>query len=105
MSLLLLWHNRHGFLNSPPTAVMTTQVAVGNLVMLLLGSVVNADVRLPPFLSDRMVLHREMKVPIWGWADIGEKIVVAFVGQEKTSTADKAGKWIVTLDPLYRSRV
>ncbi len=38
-----------------------------------------------------------MKVPIWGWAAPGEKIRVEFVDQLKTTEADAAGHWSVTL--------
>ncbi len=60
----------------------------------------NAAVKLPPVLSDHMVLQRDLNVPIWGTADPGEKVTVKFRDQEKTGTADAAGKWQVKLDPL-----
>ena len=31
-----------------------------------------ADVRLPAVISDNMVLQQEMKVPLWGWAELRE---------------------------------
>ena len=55
-----------------------------------------------PFLKD-MILQRQMKVPVWGWAEPGSKVAVAFAGQSKTATADKNGKWILKLDPLKSS--
>ena len=59
-----------------------------------------AEVKLPPVLSSRMVLQRDMAVPIWGTAAPEEKVTVSFRGQEKTATADPEGKWLVKLDPL-----
>ena len=59
-----------------------------------------AKVKLPPVLSSHMVLQREMPVPIWGTAAPGEKITVSFRDQEKSTTADPQGKWLVKLDPL-----
>ena len=53
--------------------------------------------------GDGMVLQRGMKVPVWGWADKGAKVTVTFAGQSKTAAADRAGKWMVTLDPLTAS--
>ena len=59
-----------------------------------------ADVRLPTFFSDHMVLQAEMPVPVWGWAEPGEQVIVEFTGQRKTVTADTNGNWRVTLDPM-----
>jgi sialate O-acetylesterase len=61
-----------------------------------------ADVKLPVIFSDRMVLQRDQKVPVWGWADEGEKVTVEFAGQKAETTA-KGGKWSVTLTPLKGS--
>jgi sialate O-acetylesterase len=58
-----------------------------------------ASVKLNGLFTDNMVLQRDAKVPIWGWADEGEKVVVEFRGQ-KVSTFAKGGKWMVHLDRL-----
>jgi sialate O-acetylesterase len=47
-----------------------------------------------------MVVQRHMEVPVFGWADPGEKVTVSFAGQEKSVTADAEGNWQVKLDPL-----
>ncbi len=65
-----------------------------------LPSTAGAAVKLPPVLSDHMVLQRDMKVPIWGTAAPGEKVTVKFRDQQKEAEADKAGKWLLRLDPL-----
>src|SRR5262245_14600575 len=59
-----------------------------------------ADVKLAPIFGDRMVLQRDMPVPVWGTAAPGEEVTVTFLKQAKTATADKGGKWKVTLDKL-----
>ena len=51
-----------------------------------------ADVTLPPVLGSGMVLQRDLPVPVWGWADAGEKISVTFAGQTKTAKAGDDGK-------------
>ena len=56
-----------------------------------------------PFV-DYAILQRQMPVPVWGWSKPGAKITVEFAGQKKRGTADKKGKWTVTLDPLAASR-
>ena len=60
----------------------------------------NADVKLPNVLNSNMVLQRDMPVPIWGWADKGEKVTVSFAGQKKSATVGKNGEWMVKLDKL-----
>ena len=60
----------------------------------------DADVRTAKIFSDHMVMQREMAVPVWGWADPGEKVTVEFAGQKVTTTADTAGKWMLRLAVL-----
>ena len=55
-----------------------------------------------PFV-DNAVLQRELKVPVWGWAEPGAKLTGAFAGQSKSTTTDENGKWMVRLDPLTAS--
>ena len=50
--------------------------------------------------SDHCVLQRGKKLPVWGKADPGATVTVAFAGQEKTAKADADGRWRVDLDPL-----
>ena len=74
------------------------------LAGLALGSsLLAADLRLASPLSDHMVLQREKPVAVWGWADAGEAVTVAFAGQSKTVTADAEGKWLLRLDALPAS--
>ena len=56
-----------------------------------------ADVRLPHVIGSHMVLQRDMSVPIWGWADSGERVVVTFNGNKVEATADADGNWKVKL--------
>ena len=57
-----------------------------------------ADITLPKLFSDNMVLQRDCQLPVWGWADRGEKITVQFNTQTKTTTTGKDGKWMIRLD-------
>ena len=59
-----------------------------------------AEVKLPKVFSDNMVLQREMKVPIWGWADPGEKVVATLGGHMAETVADYEGKWKLHIGPL-----
>ena len=58
----------------------------------------NANVRMPLLFSDGMVLQRNKSIPVWGWADASEKVEIQFNKQIKTVTADKNGKWMVSLN-------
>jgi sialate O-acetylesterase len=63
-------------------------------------SMAHADIRLPKVFSDHMVLQRDIPVPVWGWADPGERVTVTMAGQSVTVNADSTGKWQVKLSPL-----
>ncbi|HEY8784592.1 MAG TPA: sialate O-acetylesterase [Mucilaginibacter sp.] len=64
-----------------------------------------AEVILPKVLGNNMVLQRNKPVPIWGTANIGEKVSVKFGKQIKTAVADASGKWKITLDPMPVSAI
>jgi len=55
-----------------------------------------------PFTS-HAVLQRQMPVPVWGWADPGTRVTVAFADQTKTATADEDGKWMLRLNAMAAS--
>ncbi|HAA87481.1 MAG TPA: sialate O-acetylesterase [Verrucomicrobiales bacterium] len=59
-----------------------------------------ADVKLPNVIGSGMVLQRDMAVPVWGWAEVGEEVTVSFAGQTKKTTAGDDGKWMIKLDSL-----
>ncbi len=61
---------------------------------------VYAAVRLPHLFSDNMVLQREIIVPVWGWAEPGEKVTVKLGKHQKSATADAKGNWAVRLPAL-----
>ena len=68
--------------------------------LVLAASPARAGVSVPRVFSDNMVLQRGIQVPIWGWAEAGEEVIVSFAGQEKKATADAGGNWKVSLDSL-----
>ena len=63
-------------------------------------ALLQADVRLPSIIGDGMVLQRDSALNIWGWADPGEAVSVAFRKQQLAAIADADGKWQVQLEPL-----
>ena len=60
----------------------------------------SAPLQLPAALGSHMVMPRDMPVPVWGTAAPSAEITVEFSGVRKTTAADDAGNWKVTLDPL-----
>ncbi|MCF7816754.1 MAG: sialate O-acetylesterase [Kiritimatiellales bacterium] len=70
----------------------------------LLAMASYAELKLPAVFSDGMVLQREQKVPVWGWANPGEEVSISFAGQEQTVKADKDGKFMVRLKKLDASK-
>ncbi len=62
-----------------------------------------ADVRVHPLFTDHAVLQRGKPVPVWGWADPGEKVSVDFGPQHRATVADGVGHWSVSLAPLKAS--
>jgi len=80
---------------------LTPRILVA-LAVSMLAAAARADVKLPAIFGDRMVLQRDQKVPVWGWADEGEKVSVEFAGQRVEAVA-KGGKWSVSLAALKAS--
>lgn len=70
------------------------------IVITLVTSIASANVKLPAIIGDHMVLQRGQKIPVWGWADPGEKVSVSAAGQEQSATADKQGNWRIALAPI-----
>ncbi len=59
-----------------------------------------AEVKLPRIFGNNMVLQRDMPVPIWGWADANEEIIITLIDQNanseietSTTQADEKGNW------------
>lgn len=65
----------------------------------LLGFQAGANVRMPGIFSNNMILQRDSKANVWGWADNGEEVTVTFKGQTQKATAQN-GQWKVTLNPM-----
>lgn len=60
--------------------------------------VLRADVKLNSIFSDHMVVQRETSIPVWGWADSGEKIkIVSSWGETAVTVANQDGTWKTTL--------
>jgi len=69
-------------------------------LLLFLLPALRADVALHPLFSDYAVLQRDHPVPVWGTANAGEAVTVAFAGQTVSALADARGRWLVRLAPV-----
>jgi sialate O-acetylesterase len=75
-------------------------LAAGTLLLSSLTFRAGATIVVEPPFSDHMVLQRNMPLPVWGKADPGEVVKVAFNGQSKSVTAGADGKWKVVFGPM-----
>lgn len=73
------------------------------LLLALVGEL-RADVRLPGFFGDHMVLQQKMPLRIWGWAESGESVTVALGENVATTKADDDGRWQVKLAPVTANK-
>lgn len=64
---------------------------------MLVASAVEGAIRLPKLVSNGMVLQRDAKLKIWGWADAGETVQLDFNGKIYKAKADAEGNWMLTL--------
>ena len=64
-----------------------------------------AEVTLPRFISDGMVLQRGDTARIWGKADPGEQVNVTFLKKKYNATADAEGRWSVAIPTVKKSLV
>lgn len=57
----------------------------------------NSQVRLPQLISDGMVLQRDTKINVWGWASPSEKVTLKFNGMTYKTVTGANGRWYLKL--------
>jgi sialate O-acetylesterase len=57
----------------------------------------NAEIKLPQLLSDGVVLQRDTKVKLWGWASPEESVALTFRKNKFRTKADQSGRWMILL--------
>jgi len=70
------------------------------LLLLLIAESMTAQVKLPPFFSNNMVLQQGIEIPVWGWASSGEKVTVTLEKATVSVKTNKEGKWLVKLPAM-----
>jgi sialate O-acetylesterase len=56
--------------------------------------------QLSRLVTDGMVMQRDARVPVWGWAAPGDQVEVTFDGRQYVTRAQPSGDWSVTLPPM-----
>ncbi|NOW96398.1 sialate O-acetylesterase [Mucilaginibacter sp. SG564] len=69
-------------------------------VALICPLLVKAEVRLPQLISSNMILQRNTKLKIWGWATPKEKVAVAFNGKVYKTITQPDSSWMVVLPAM-----
>ncbi|MEO0514273.1 MAG: sialate O-acetylesterase [Planctomycetota bacterium] len=59
-----------------------------------------AELTLPAVFGDHMVLQRDATLPVWGWAEPGQTVIVTLNGKTAQSLAHEDGSWRVDLDAM-----
>jgi sialate O-acetylesterase len=66
---------------------------------LLVGTSLKAQIKVPRLIRDSMILQRDVRVNIWGWASANEKITLSLNKKKYSAKADAAGNWKIILPP------
>ena len=61
---------------------------------------VRAEISVPAYFSEHMMLQAGTAVSIWGWADPGESVSATFFGVTQNTQANEDGEWRVTFSAL-----
>nr|WP_321453515.1 sialate O-acetylesterase [uncultured Carboxylicivirga sp.] len=59
-----------------------------------------AQLKLPNFFSDHMVLQRNKPVSVWGWGDKGSVVTIEINGSIVNTSVGEDGKWFAYVPPM-----
>ena len=79
---------------------MKNKIITSLCFLLLTTQTITAQVRLPQLVRDSMILQRDSKINIWGWASKNEKIRIKFNGKKIKTSANTDGRWLLQLPPM-----
>jgi len=68
-------------------------------LLFLIVATASAAIKLPAIFSDGIVLQRDTKLNITGWASPGEKVTLVFKGKTFKTKANSEGNWTIELPP------
>lgn len=58
------------------------------------------QIKVPRLVRDSMILQRDTKINIWGWASKGGKVNIKFNKKNYKTVTDANGKWMIQLPPM-----
>ncbi len=70
------------------------------LVGLVAPQIAFGQIKLPRLVRDSMILQRDTKINIWGWAAKNENINIKFNSKSYKTTTGSDGKWLIQLPPM-----
>lgn len=79
---------------------MRSLAACLGLMGFLAGNPGIANVRMPALIGDHMVLQRDAKIVLWGWADPGEHVQIEFHGRVNEARTERSGRWSTIVGPF-----
>ncbi len=68
-------------------------------VPIVFSAQIAAQIKLPQIIRDSMILQRDAKVKVWGWASPAEKITVTFNSKKYKTTTAADSNWHIILPP------
>jgi sialate O-acetylesterase len=71
-----------------------------SLLLLTMAQEGHAKVKLPSLFNEGMVLQRDQKIPVWGWADPAEQVKITFNNKTYTTVAGKDSTWSVSMEAM-----
>ena len=69
------------------------------LVQFFSAEKIFGQVVLPQIIRDSMILQRDAKINVWGWASPNEKVKLSFNKKNYSTTTGADGKWKIVLSP------
>ena len=74
-------------------------ILVAGIAVCSSSTLLGAELTLARLFNNHAVLQRDQPLPVWGWANPGEKIRVELGDQSAETVTDPQGKWLVQLGP------
>lgn len=72
---------------------------------LLISQSIRAEIKLPGYFTDNMMLQRDAPVKIWGWGSKNETVTVSIHNQKVKTKCKKNGTWEIILSSLPLSLI
>jgi len=69
-------------------------------LLLLTSNSIISQVKLPKLISDGIVLQKDVKIPIWGWASPNEKITITINRKKCKTNTNAKGEWSLKLPKM-----